>query len=131
SKLSKKTKLVAIAHASNVLGSINDIKSIARLVHQHGAVLAVDGAQAVPHLPVDVKDLDCDFYAFSGHKMLAPMGIGVLYVKEAILRDMEPYQLGGGMIESVTMDEVIYAAYPEKFEAGTPNVAGALALAAA
>lgn len=130
-RLNKKTKIVAIAHASNVLGRINDIKKIAKMVHAVGAVLVVDGAQAIPHLSVNVEDLDCDFYAFSGHKMLGPMGIGVLYVKEKILAKMSPYQLGGGMIESVSLDEVIYTAYPEKFEAGTPNVAGAVALESA
>lgn len=130
-KLTNKTKIVAIAHASNVLGTINDLKEIAKKVHNVGAVLVVDGAQAVPHLSVNVQDLDCDFYAFSGHKMLAPMGIGVLYVREEILAQMPPYQLGGGMIESVTLDEVVWADYPEKFEAGTPNVAGVLALVAA
>ncbi len=130
-KLNKKTKIVAIAHASNVLGTITDLKQIAKMVHSVGAVLVVDGAQAIPHLPVNVQDLDCDFYAFSGHKMLGPMGIGVLYVKEAILSKMSPYQLGGGMIESVSLAETIYADYPEKFEAGTPNVEGVIALAAA
>ncbi len=130
-KLSKKSKIVAIAHASNVLGTINDIKEIAVMAHNVGAVLVVDGAQAIPHLQIDVQDLDCDFYAFSGHKMLAPMGIGVLYIKEEILSRMSPYQLGGGMIESVSLSEVVYADYPEKFEAGTPNVAGAIALASA
>lgn len=130
-KLSKKTKIVAIAHASNVLGTINDIEKIAEMVHSVGAVLVVDGAQAIPHLSVNVQDLDCDFYAFSSHKMLGPMGIGVLYVKEAILAEMLPYQLGGGMIESVSLDKTIYAPYPEKFEAGTPNVAGVIALAEA
>ncbi len=130
-KLNKKTKIVAIAHASNVLGTINDLKKIAEMVHSAGAVLVVDGAQAIPHLSVDMNDLDCDFYAFSGHKMLGPIGIGVLYVKEAILAKMLPYQLGGGMIESVSLDKTIYADYPEKFEAGTPNVAGAIALAEA
>ncbi len=130
-KLNQKTKIVAIAHASNVLGTITDIKKIAKLVHAVGAVLVVDAAQAAPHLAVDVKDLDCDFYTFSGHKMLAPMGIGVLYAKEKILEVMSPYQLGGGMIESVSEQEVIFAVSPEKFEAGTPHVAGAIALAAA
>ena len=130
-KLNKKTKIVAIAHASNVLGTISDIKKIAKMVHNFGAVLVVDGAQAVPHLSVNMQDLDCDFYAFSGHKMLGPMGIGVLYVKEEILAEMSPYQLGGGMIESVSLDKITYASYPEKFEAGTPNVAGAVALVAA
>jgi len=130
-KLNKKTKIVAIAHASNVLGTINDLKKIAKIVHSVGAVLVVDGAQATPHLSVDMNDLDCDFYAFSGHKMLGPMGIGVLYVKEAILAKMLPYQLGGGTIESVSLDKTIYADCPERFEAGTPNVAGAVALAEA
>lgn len=131
SKLSKRTKIVAIAHASNVLGTISDIKQIAEMVHSVGAVLVVDGAQSVPHLSVNMQDLNCDFYAFSGHKILGPMGIGVLYVKEEILAKMSPYQLGGGMIESVSLNETIYADYPEKFEAGTPNVAGAVALATA
>lgn len=129
--LNHKTKIVALAHASNVLGTITDIKKIASLVHTVGAVLVIDGAQAVPHLSVDVEDLDCDFYAFSGHKMLGPMGIGVLYAKAKFLEQMRPYQLGGGMIESVSTDEVIFAKSPEKFEAGTPNVAGAIALGTA
>jgi cysteine desulfurase/selenocysteine lyase len=131
SKLSNKTKIVAIAHASNVLGTIQDIKKIAAMVHQFGAVLVVDGAQAIPHLAVNVNNLDFDFYVFSGHKMLAPMGIGVLYAKQSLLEEMSPYQLGGGMIESVKIDEVIYADSPSKFEAGTPDVAGAVALASA
>ncbi len=127
-KLSTKTKIVSIAHASNVFGTISNIKKIAETVHQFGAVLVVDGAQAIPHLKVDVQDLNCDFYAFSGHKMLAPMGIGVLYAKDKLLDLMQPYQLGGGMIESVSMKETLFAQYPEKFEAGTPNVEGAIAL---
>lgn len=130
-QLTGKTKIVAIAHASNVLGTINDLQNISKMVHQAGAVLVVDGAQAIPHLSVNVQDLNCDFYAFSGHKMLATMGIGVLYVREEILAQMLPYQFGGGMIESVTLQETVWADYPEKFEAGTPNVAGALALVAA
>lgn len=130
-KLNKKTKIVAIAHASNVLGTINDVKAIAKIVHSMGAVLIVDGAQAVPHLSVNMQNLDCDFYAFSGHKMLGPMGVGVLYVKEKILANMSPYQLGGGMIESVSLNKTVYAAYPEKFEAGTPNVEGVLGLVTA
>lgn len=130
-KLSHKTKIVAIAHASNVMGTINDIQAIAKMVHQVGAILVVDGAQAVPHLPIDVQALDCDVYAFSGHKMLAPMGIGALYIREEILATLAPYQLGGGMIESVTIADTVFTTYPEKFEAGTPNVAGALALAVA
>lgn len=130
-KLSQKTKLVAIAHASNVLGTIMDIKHIASMVHAVGAVLVVDGAQAAPHLPVRVQDLDCDFYVVSGHKMLGPMGVGVLYAKQQHLASMQPYQLGGGMIESVTLDEVQFADFPAKFEAGTPPVAQAIGLAAA
>jgi len=129
--LNHKTKIVALAHASNVLGTIADVKKIAALVHSVGSVLVVDGAQAMPHLSVNVQDLDCDFYAFSGHKMLGPMGTGVLYAKAKLLENMQPYQLGGGMIESVSIDEVIFAKSPEKFEAGTPNVAGAIALGAA
>lgn len=127
-KLNKKTKIVAIAHASNVLGTISDVKKITEMVHRLGAVLVVDGAQAIPHLSVNMQDLDCDFYAFSGHKILGSMGIGVLYVKAEILAQMSPYQLGGGMIESVAVNKTIYTDYPEKFEAGTPNVEGAVAL---
>lgn len=130
-KLSKKTKLVTIAHASNVLGTINDVKKIAKMVHSVGALISVDGAQAVPHIPVNVQDMNCDFYAFSGHKMLGPMGMGVLYVKEQILAQMSPQKFGGGMIESVSLDKTVYASYPEKFEAGTPDVAGAVGLATA
>lgn len=130
-KLSKKTKIVAIAHASNVLGTIQDIKSVAEKVHSVGALLVVDGAQAIPHLPVDVKELDCDFYAFSGHKMLGPMGIGILYGRSELLQKMNPAYLGGGMINEVTFYNASYAESPEKFEAGTPNVAGAIALSTA
>lgn len=129
--LSERTKLVALAHASNVTGSVQDIAAVANLVHQVGAVLVVDGAQAAPHLAVDVRALDCDFYVLAGHKMLGPMGIGVLYAKAAHLAAMQPDQVGGGMIEAVTVEEVTFAPPPQRFEAGTPHVAGAIALAAA
>ncbi len=129
--LSSKTKVVAVSHASNVLGTIQNIKSLAKKVHEVGALILVDGAQAVPHIKVDVQSLDCDFYAFSGHKMLGPTGIGVLYVKKEILDTMVPYQTGGGMIKEVFSDNATYAGAPSKFEAGTPHIAGAVGLAAA
>jgi len=130
-KLNNNVKLVAVAHSSNVLGTIFPIKEICRLAKEHSAKVLVDGAQAVPHLGVNVKSLGCDFYAFSGHKMLGPMGVGVLWVKKEILEDMEPYQLGGGMVEDVDLKEASWAGYPERFEAGTPDVAGAVGLASA
>lgn len=129
--LNKKTKLVAIGHVSNALGTINPIKEITKKAHEVGALVLVDGAQAVPHMQVDVEDLNADFYAFSGHKMYGPMGIGVLYGKEEILNGMIPYQGGGEMIETVTLDKTTYKKSPHKFEAGTPNVAAALGLAEA
>ncbi|MGZ9851615.1 cysteine desulfurase [Limosilactobacillus ingluviei] len=125
------TKLVAVAHATNVLGTINPIQQLAALAHAHGAVIVVDGAQAVPHMPVDVQALDADFYAFSGHKLMAPTGIGVLYGKAALLADMPPYQYGGEMISAVHQQTSTWAAAPYKFEAGTPNIAGAIGLGAA
>jgi cysteine desulfurase/selenocysteine lyase len=125
------TKVVVVAHASNVLGTITDIRSLADLVHRVGAVLVVDGAQAAPHLAVDVHKLDCDFYAMSAHKMLGPMGVGALYAKSALLEKMVPYQVGGGMIEEVTATTDIFATGPAKFEAGTPPVAEAIAWVAA
>lgn len=128
---SERTKLVAISHVSNVLGSIFPIKEMIAYAHDHGALTLIDGAQAVPHVPVDVTDLDCDFYAFSGHKLYGPTGIGVLYGKRALLDKMPPYQGGGSMIETVTFDEVTFAKSPIKFEAGTPNIAGAIGLKAA
>lgn len=125
------TKVVVVAHASNVLGTITDIRSLADLVHRVGAVLVVDGAQAAPHLAVDVYTLDCDFYAMSAHKMLGPMGVGALYTKSALLEKMVPYQVGGGMIEEVTATTATFATGPAKFEAGTPPVAEAIAWVAA
>ncbi len=129
--LSDRTKLVAISHISNTLGTINDVKEIIRLAHEKNIPVLVDGAQAVAHTKVDVKDLDCEFYVFSGHKMFAPMGIGVLYGKAAYLEAMPPYQTGGDMIERVSFEKTTFNAIPMKFEAGTPNVEGALGLAAA
>ncbi|EHN58787.1 cysteine desulfurase [Oenococcus kitaharae] len=130
-KLTSRTKIVAIAQVSNVLGTINPIKEIARLAHEQGAYMVVDGAQAAPHFAVDVQDLDADFYAFSGHKMLAPAGIGVLYGKKALLDQMPPVQFGGEMIDRVDEQSATWAAAPLKFEAGTPNIGGAIGLAAA
>lgn len=131
SLINDKTKILAITHVSNVLGRINDIKTFAKIMHEHGGYIVCDGAQSVPHIPVDVKDLDVDFLAFSGHKMLAPMGIGVLYGKLELLEDMPPFLYGGEMIETVTVEGATYAEVPHKFEAGTVNVGGAVALAEA
>jgi len=129
--LSSQTALVALAHVSNTLGTVNPVKKMAIMAHEVGAVVLVDGAQAVPHQPVDMVDLDADFYVFSGHKMYAPMGIGVLVAKRQYLDKMAPYQTGGGMIRTVAHEVSTYADAPERFEAGTPNVAGAVALAEA
>jgi cysteine desulfurase/selenocysteine lyase len=126
-----RTRLVAVTHVSNVLGTINDVKAIAALAHRKGAVVLVDGAQAVPHLRVDVQDIDCDFFAFSGHKMYGPMGIGALYGKEKILDAMPPWMGGGEMIRSVSLEQSTWNDLPWKFEAGTPNVEGAVGLSAA
>ncbi len=131
SLINDKTKILAITHVSNVLGRINDIKTFAKIMHEHGGYIVCDGAQSLPHIPVDVKDLDVDFLAFSGHKMLAPMGIGVLYGKLELLEDMPPFLYGGEMIETVTVEGATYAEVPHKFEAGTVNVGGAVALAEA
>jgi len=131
SLLSDKTKLVAIGHISNALGVINPVEEIIELSHKQGAVVLIDGAQATPHLILDMQKLDCDFYAFSGHKMFAPMGIGVLYGKKDLLDAMPPWQAGGEMIEKVSFEKTTFNQLPYKFEAGTPNVAGALGLAAA
>ncbi|MEN2768375.1 cysteine desulfurase [Ornithinibacillus xuwenensis] len=125
------TKVVAIAHVSNVLGTINPIKEIAKIAHAKGAVLVVDGAQGAPHMKVDVQDLDCDFYAFSGHKMCAPTGIGVLYGKRELLENMEPVEFGGEMIDFVSLQESTWKELPWKFEGGTPIIGGAIGLAAA
>ncbi len=126
-----KTKLVSIVHQSNALGTINPAKEIVDIAHGHGVPVLLDGAQAIAHLEVDVRELGCDFYAFSGHKLYGPTGIGVLYGKESFLEKMPPYQAGGEMIKSVTFDETLYNVLPNKFEAGTPNIAGAIGLGAA
>ena len=129
--ITDKTKIVAIAQVSNVLGREYPVKKIAALAHAKGAVIVVDGAQSTPHMPVDVRDMDADFFAFSGHKVYGPMGIGVLYGKRALLDAMPPFLTGGEMIESVTRDGATYAELPHKFEAGTVNAAGAAGLDAA
>jgi cysteine desulfurase/selenocysteine lyase len=126
-----RTKLLAVTHVSNVLGTVNPIRRITEIAHARGARVLVDGAQAAPHLEVDVQALGCDFYALSGHKMYGPTGIGVLYGREELLEEMPPYQGGGDMIASVSFEKTIYNRPPYKFEAGTPNLAGAVSLAAA
>ncbi|WP_087717327.1 cysteine desulfurase [Levilactobacillus brevis] len=130
-KITDKTKIVAVAHASNVLGVVNPLAKLAQLAHQHGAVLVGDGAQAAPHMAVDVQALDVDFYAFSGHKMMGPTGIGVLYGKRRWLEQMPPYQFGGEMIDFVHQQSSTWAQLPYKFEAGTQNIAGAIGLGSA
>jgi cysteine desulfurase/selenocysteine lyase len=130
-KIGERTKIVAISQMSNVLGTINPIKEIAQLAHGVGAVVLVDGAQSVPHMPVDVRELDCDFLAFSSHKMLGPTGVGVLYGKRDILNAMDPFLGGGEMIKRVTYESSTYADLPNKFEAGTPNIADVVAFGAA
>ena len=130
-KISEKTKFVSLAQVSNVLGCINPVKEIAKLAHQVGAYMVVDGAQSAPHMAIDVQDLDCDFFTLSGHKMLGPTGIGVLYGKEEILNQMNPIEFGGEMIDFVYEQEATWKELPWKFEAGTPNIAGAIALGAA
>lgn len=129
--LTPKTKLFAIAQISNVFGRVNPIKEFAQICHENGTIIVCDGAQSVPHIPVDVQSLDVDFLAFSGHKMLAPMGIGVLYGRKELLEKMPPFLSGGEMIEYVTREGATYAELPHKFEAGTVNVGGAVGLAAA
>jgi cysteine desulfurase/selenocysteine lyase len=131
SLLSARTKLLSLSYVSNVLGQINPVRDIVALAHAEGIPVFVDGAQAIQHLPVDVQDLDCDFFAFSGHKMYADTGIGVLFGKQKWLEEMPPYQRGGGMINGFSSEEPTFADVPLKFEAGTPHVAGALSLAAA
>ena len=126
-----RTRLVAFVHLSNALGTINPTKAIIKLAHERGVPVLIDGAQAVPHLKVDVRDLDCDFYAFSGHKLYGPSGIGVLYGKAELLEAMPPYQGGGEMINSVTFEKTTYSDLPNKFEAGTPNIAGGVGLGTA
>ncbi len=130
-KLTPRTKILAVTQISNVLGLVNDVKTLATQAHEVGAVIVVDGSQSVPHIPVDVRDLDADFLAFSGHKMLSPMGIGVLYGKRKLLEEMPPFLSGGDMIEYVEEQTTTYAELPQKFEAGTQNVGGAAGLSAA
>lgn len=129
--INEKTAIVALAQVSNVLGTVNPVKKIAQLAHQHQAIMVVDGAQAVAHMPVDVQDLDCDFYCFSGHKMCGPTAIGVLYGKQTLLEKMEPVAFGGEMIDFVDLYESTWTELPWKFEAGTPNIASAIGLGAA
>jgi len=129
--LNPRTKMVAVTHVSNALGTINPIKEIVAMAHRVGALALVDGAQAAPHLKVDVQALDADFYALSGHKMVGPTGIGILYGKSKLLNAMPPYQGGGDMIKTVTFEKTTYADLPYKFEAGTPNIAGGIGLGAA
>jgi cysteine desulfurase/selenocysteine lyase len=129
--LTPRTRLVAVVHLSNVLGTINPVHEIIQRAHRHGVPVLVDGAQSAAHLPVDVQALDCDFYAFSGHKVFGPTGIGVLYGKAALLREMPPYQGGGDMISRVSFEGTTYKDIPYKFEAGTPNIAGVIGLGVA
>ncbi|MGC8579926.1 MAG: cysteine desulfurase [bacterium] len=129
--LSSRTKLVGIVHMSNVFGTINPVKEITSLAHSYGAIVVVDGAQSAPHMKINVKEMDCDFFALSGHKMLGPTGIGALYAKESYLASMEPFLSGGEMILRVTLDSVNYNELPWKFEAGTPNYEGAIGLKSA
>lgn len=129
--LGPKTRMVATVHVSNTLGTINPVEQIIDLAHQAGALVLLDGAQCVPHMPLNVQTLDVDFYVFSGHKMFGPTGVGILYGKEALLNSMPPYQGGGDMIENVTFEKTTYNVLPHKFEAGTPNIAGGIGLAAA
>ncbi len=129
--LNKKTRIVAVGHISNALGTINPIETIIAMAHEYGAKVLIDGAQAAPHTLIDVKKLDCDFYVFSGHKLFGPTGVGVLYGKKDLLEKMPPYQGGGDMIKMVSMKETQYNDLPYKFEAGTPNIAGVIGLGAA
>ena len=130
-KITDKTKIVGITHISNVLGTINDIKKIIKQAHKVGAIVVVDASQSIPHMRIDVQDLDADFLVFSGHKMLAPLGIGVLYGKKQLLNDMTPFLMGGDMIEYVYEQDTTFAPLPNKFEAGTQNIEGVIGLAAA
>ena len=130
-KLTKNTKFVSISYASNAIGTINPVKKMIEMAHAHGAKVLLDGAQSTAHFPIDVQDLDCDFYAFSSHKMYGPTGIGVIWGREGLLENMVPYQSGGEMIYQVHFSETEYAPIPHKFEAGTPNIAGVIGLGAA
>ncbi|MBD3402265.1 SufS family cysteine desulfurase [candidate division GN15 bacterium] len=129
--INEKTKLVAVSHMSNVFGTVNPVKDLAQRAHAAGALILTDGAQAAPHMPIDVTDLDVDFYAFSSHKMLGPTGVGVLYAREELYRDMPPFNYGGEMISQVGFDKVTFADLPYKFEGGTPNIADVIAFDAA
>lgn len=129
--ITPRTRLVAVTHVSNALGTINPVAELIAIAHQHGVPVLVDGAQAVPHMPVDVQALDADFYCFSGHKLFGPTGIGVLYCKAELLESMPPYQGGGDMIRTVSFEKSTFAPPPQRFEAGTPNIAGAIGLKAA
>lgn len=129
--VTSKTKIVSMMHVSNVLGTINPIKEVTKIAHENGAIMVVDGAQSTPHMKVDVQDLDCDFYTFSGHKMCAPTGIGILYGKKHLLEQMEPVEFGGEMIDFVGLYESTWKELPWKFEGGTPIIAGAIGLGAA
>ena len=130
SMINERTKLIALVHVSNVLGTVNPVRQMIEMAHAKNVPVLIDGAQAVPHMRVDVQDLDCDFYAFSGHKMYGPTGVGVLYGKKDLLETLPPYQGGGDMIKSVTFEKTIYNDLPHKFEAGTPNIAGGVGLGA-
>ena len=130
SLIGPRTRIVSVVHVSNALGTINPVQHIAEIAHAHGAVVLVDGAQAAPHLAIDVQQLGCDFYTISGHKMFGPSGIGALYARESLLEEMPPYQGGGDMIASVTFEKTTYNTLPYKFEAGTPNIAGTVGLGA-
>jgi cysteine desulfurase/selenocysteine lyase len=129
--LGPKTRFVSVVHVSNALGTINPVKLMTEMAHAKGVKIMLDGAQATPHFRPDMRELDCDFYTFSGHKMYGPTGIGALYGRTELLEEMEPYQAGGEMIRSVTLEETVFADLPHKFEAGTPNIAGAIGLGAA
>ena len=129
--ITEKTKIISVVYISNTLGTINPVKKIIETAHRHNVPVMLDAAQAAPHLKIDVKDLDCDFLAFSGHKIYGPTGIGVLYAKEKFLEEMPPYQFGGEMIKSVSYEQTVYNELPYKFEAGTPNISGAISLGAA
>ena len=128
SKITDKTKIVGITHISNVLGTINNVKKIIKYAHKKGAIVILDASQSIPHMRIDVQDLDCDFLVFSGHKMLAPLGIGILYGKKELLNKMTPFLMGGDMIEYVHEQETTFAPLPNKFEAGTQNVEGVIGL---
>jgi cysteine desulfurase/selenocysteine lyase len=129
--ITNKTKFIAVTHVSNTMGTINDVSKLIEIAKQHKIPILIDGAQSAPHMSVNVSDLDCDFFVFSGHKVYGPTGIGVLYVKESHIQSMQPYQGGGGIISTVTFEKTVYVEGPLKFEAGTPNIEGAIGLAAA